>query len=131
MADHVIKLRDGVVRHNDINEKRSRLPSLSGKGDDDEKSSYKRVPKELDPDWHKYLVIIVFMVIMIGVISGMYVGHDSMLAAVYDGREVLNLEDGSFELSQRHRRIARRYKHREKMADVRQYFIDKGNEGSR
>ena len=46
----------------------------------------KRIPRELKSDWHKYLVIIVFMVIMIGVISGMYVGHDSMLAAVYAGR---------------------------------------------
>ena len=37
----------------------------------------KRIPKELISDWHKYIVIIVFMVMMIGVISGMYVGHDS------------------------------------------------------
>ncbi|MBO5621760.1 MAG: hypothetical protein J5959_09050, partial [Butyrivibrio sp.] len=54
----------------------------------------RRIPWELKSDWHKYLVIIVFMVIMIGVISGMYVGHDSMLAAVYAGRDELNLEDG-------------------------------------
>ena len=27
----------------------------------------KRIPKELASDWHKYLVIILFMVIMIGV----------------------------------------------------------------
>ena len=61
----------------------------------------RRIPRELKSDWHKYLVIIVFMVIMIGVISGMYVGHDSMLAAVYAGRDELYLEDGSFELSKR------------------------------
>ena len=61
----------------------------------------RRIPRELKGDWHKYLVIIVFMVIMIGVISGMYVGHDSMLAAVYAGRDELNLEDGSFELSKK------------------------------
>ena len=59
----------------------------------------KRIPKELLSDWHKYLVIIIFMVLMIGVISGMYVGHDSMLASVADGRVELKLEDGSFELS--------------------------------
>ena len=62
----------------------------------------KRVPRELISDWHKYLVIIVFMVIMIGVISGMYVGHDSMLSSVYAGRDELNLEDGSFEAPGRH-----------------------------
>ena len=61
----------------------------------------KRIPRELKTDWHKYLVIIVFMMLMIGVVSGMYVGHDSMLAAVYEGKEELNLEDGSFELDQK------------------------------
>ena len=50
----------------------------------------KRVPRELKSDWHKYLVIIIFMVMMIGVISGMYVGHDSMLAAIYADEENLN-----------------------------------------
>ena len=46
----------------------------------------RRIPKELKNEWHKYLVIIVFMVIMIGVISGMYVGHDSMLYSVEAGK---------------------------------------------
>nr|MCR5517602.1 permease [Lachnospiraceae bacterium] len=59
----------------------------------------KRIPKELVSEWRKYLVIIIFMVVMIGVVSGMYVGHDSMLDSVYKGRDDLNLEDGSFELS--------------------------------
>lgn len=61
----------------------------------------KRIPRELRSDWHKYFVIIIFLVVMIGVISGMYIGHDSMLAAVYDGQKELNLEDGSFELSRK------------------------------
>ena len=61
----------------------------------------KRIPKELVSEWHKYLVIIVFMVIMISVISGMYIGHDSMLSSVYSNRDALNLEDGRFELSGR------------------------------
>ena len=51
----------------------------------------RRIPRELKGDFHKYIVIIIFMVLMIGVISGMYVGHDSMLAAVNEGREKLNL----------------------------------------
>ncbi len=87
----------------------------------------RRIPKELRSDWHKYLVIIVFMVIMIGVISGMYVGHDSMLAAVYAGREELVLEDGSFELSRKASQDLLDDIASGKKADVRSYYIDKGN----
>jgi len=87
----------------------------------------RRIPRELKGDWHKYLVIIVFMVIMIGVISGMYVGHDSMLAAVYAGRDELNLEDGSFELSKKASQDLLDDISSGKKADVRSYYIDKGN----
>ena len=86
----------------------------------------KRVPRELKSDWHKYLVIILFMIIMIGVISGMYVGHDSMLAAVYEGREELNLEDGSFELKKKANGDLLDGISTGEMADVRNYYIDKG-----
>ena len=87
----------------------------------------RRIPRELKGDWHKYLVIIVFMVIMIGVISGMYVGHDSMLAAVYAGRDELNLENGSFELSKKASQDLLDDISSGKKADVRSYYIDKGN----
>ena len=87
----------------------------------------KRIPRELKAEWHKYIVIIIFMVVMIGVISGMYVGHDSMLAAVYSGRETLNLEDGSFELSRRASQDLLDDISSGKKADVRTYYIDKGN----
>ena len=88
----------------------------------------KRIPKELASDWHKYLVIIIFMVMMIGVISGMYVGRESMNASIESGKTELNLEDGCFELSHRAslellERISTGVK-----ADVRQYFISKGIE---
>ena len=86
----------------------------------------KRVPRELISDWHKYLVIIVFMVIMIGVISGMYVGHDSMLSSVYAGRDELNLEDGSFELSKRASQKLLDGISSGERADVRTYYIEKG-----
>lgn len=86
----------------------------------------KRIPKELASDWHKYLVIIIFMVIMIGVISGMYVGHDSMLASIDKGREDLKLEDGSFELKEKTSEELLDAISTGKMADVRQYFIDEG-----
>ena len=87
----------------------------------------RRVPRELKADWHKYLVIIVFMVVMIGVISGMYVGHDGMLEAVYSNREVLNLEDGSFELTKKASPELLEALSNGEKADVRQYYIDKGN----
>ena len=87
----------------------------------------KRIPKELASDWHKYLVIIVFMVMMIGVISGMYVGHDSMLYSVDAGRKVLNIEDGSFELKKKASEELLDDISTGEMADVRSYFIEKGN----
>ena len=86
----------------------------------------KRIPKELVSDWHKYLVIIIFMVVMISVISGMYIGHDSMLASVYAGRDELNLEDGSFELSKKASQQLLENLSSGEMADVREYFIREG-----
>ena len=86
----------------------------------------KRIPKELKNEWHKYLVIIVFMVVMIGVISGMYVGHDSMLSSVDKGKEDLVLEDGSFELEKKAKEELLEAISTGDKADVRQYFIDKG-----
>ena len=86
----------------------------------------KRVPRELKSDWHKYLVIIVFMVLMIGVISGMYVGHDGMLESVYSNRKELNLEDGCFELQKKASPELLEGLAAGEKADVRQYFIDKG-----
>lgn len=86
----------------------------------------KRIPKELASEWRKYLVIIIFMVVMIGVVSGMYVGHDSMLEAIANGRVALNIEDGSFELSKKASPELLAEIERGEMADVRQYFIDEG-----
>lgn len=86
----------------------------------------KRIPREILKDWHKYFVIIVFMVVMIGVISGMYVGHDSMLAAVYGNRESLNLEDGRFELTRKPSQEFLDDLATGNKADVRSYFIEKG-----
>ena len=86
----------------------------------------KRIPKELCSDWHKYLVIIIFMVVMIGVISGMYVGHDSMLKAIASGRTELNIEDGSFELSKEASPELLKAIESGERADLRQYYIDKG-----
>ncbi len=85
----------------------------------------KRVPRELKSDWHKYLVIILFMVVMIGVISGMYVGHDSMLYSIDIGREELNIEDGSFELAHKASEALLSDIESGQKADVREYYIEK------
>lgn len=86
----------------------------------------KRIPRELGAEWHKYAVIVVFMVLMIGVISGMYVGHDSMLSSIDEGREELRLEDGSFELNKRASKEFIDAFETGELADVRRFFIDEG-----
>ena len=86
----------------------------------------KRIPKELISDGPKYLVIVLFMVVMIGVISGMYVGHDSMLESIANGRVELNIEDGSFELSKKASPALISAIENGQRADVRQYMIDEG-----
>lgn len=63
---------------------------------------------------------------MIGVISGMYVGRESMIASIQSGKDELNLEDGRFELSQRASEELLAGISTGEMADVRQYFIDEG-----
>ncbi|MCR5327428.1 MAG: permease [Saccharofermentans sp.] len=88
----------------------------------------KRVPKELIGDWQKYLVIIVFMVLMIGFVSGMSVGRDSMLEAVNTGKVTLKLEDGSFEFKNKASEDLIEAIEKGDMADVREYLISKGYE---
>ena len=88
----------------------------------------KRVPKELMGDWQKYLVIIVFMVLMIGFVSGMSVGRDSMLEAINTGKVTLKLEDGSFEFKNKASDDLIKAVEKGDMADVREYLINKGYE---
>ena len=88
----------------------------------------KRVPRELIKDWHKYIVIIIFMVLMIGVISGMYVGHDSMLAQINAGEKELVLEDGCFETAHKASEDMIADIEAGSKADVREYYINKGIE---
>ena len=88
----------------------------------------KRVPKELVGDWQKYLVIVVFMVLMIGFVSGMSVGRDSMLEAINTGKITLKLEDGSFEFKNKASEDLIKAIEKGDMADVRSYLISKGYE---
>ena len=88
----------------------------------------KRIPKELVGDWQKYLVIVVFMVLMIGFVSGMAIGRDSMLDAVNKGKVTLKLEDGSFEFKNKASEDLIAAIEEGDMADVREYLINKGYE---
>ena len=88
----------------------------------------KRVPKELIGDWQKYLVIIIFMILMIGFVSGMSVGRDSMLEAINTGKVTLKLEDGSFEFKNKASEDLIKAVEKGDMADVRTYLINKGYE---
>lgn len=88
----------------------------------------KRIPKELVGDWQKYLVIVVFMVLMIGFVSGMSVGRDSMLEAINTGKITLRLEDGSFEFKNKASEDLIGAIEKGDMADVREYLINKGYE---
>lgn len=59
----------------------------------------KRVPRELKGEWHKYLVIFLFLTIVIGFISGMYVANKSMMKAADESIEKYNREDGYLQFS--------------------------------
>ena len=84
----------------------------------------KRIPRELVRDLGKYLVILLFMVIMIGVVSGVYVGHDSMMASLKNGNDEFNLEDGNFELNKQASNELLADLSSGKRADLRQHFLD-------
>ena len=59
----------------------------------------KRIPKELLGDWRKYLVVSLFLILVIGFVSGMYVANESMMTAAERSVSEYKLEDGHFELS--------------------------------
>ncbi len=88
----------------------------------------KRVPRELLGDWHKYAVIMLFMVFMIAVVSAMYVGNDSMLKAAADGKTKYHVEDGRFELDQNADEEFLSALETGKKADLKAYLLDKAYE---
>lgn len=59
----------------------------------------KRLPRELKSDFGKYLVLFIFMIVMIGFVSGFLVASNSMTVAFNDSFEKYNIEDGNFELA--------------------------------
>lgn len=60
----------------------------------------RRIPRELRGEWHKYLVIFVFLALTIAFVSGMFVANESMLISANEGKDRYLLEDGNFELDE-------------------------------
>jgi len=58
----------------------------------------RRVWRELLGEWHKYAVIAIFLMVLIGFVSGMYVANYSMLTELDQADETYHLEWGTFEL---------------------------------
>ena len=85
----------------------------------------KRVPRELLGEWHKYLVIAMFLIIMIGFISGMYVANNSMLTSAEKKITEYNLEDGAFETDKKLSEETISALEKGEKAEVKKYFIDK------
>ena len=84
----------------------------------------RRIPRELTGDWKKYLVVSLFLILMIGFVSGMHVANESMMTAADEGVGRYKLEDGHFELKKKaDETLLDAIKTGDK-ADVRQYYID-------
>lgn len=85
----------------------------------------RRIPRELLGDWKKYLVVALFLILMIGFVSGMYVANESMLVAANEGVTKYKLEDGHFELDKKADETLLTAIETGTKADVRQYYLDK------
>ena len=57
----------------------------------------KRLPRELKSELGKYIIIFVFLVAIIGFISGFFVASGSLRVAYDESFEKYNIEDGNFE----------------------------------
>ena len=87
----------------------------------------KRVGKELLGEWHKYLVIALFLILMIGFISGMYVANNSMLTSAENKITEYNLEDGCFEVSKKLDDETIEAIEKGEKADIKKYYLDKAH----
>ncbi|MBQ8176139.1 MAG: ABC transporter permease, partial [Oscillospiraceae bacterium] len=58
----------------------------------------KRLPRELKSEAGKYAIIFIFMIIVIGFVSGFLVASGSLMKIYNESFEKYNIEDGNFEL---------------------------------
>lgn len=85
----------------------------------------RRVSRELLGDWRKYLIVSLFLILVIGFVSGMYVANESMMTAARAGKTKYRLEDGHFELAERADEALLSAIASGEKADVKAYFIAK------
>lgn len=86
----------------------------------------KRVWRELLGEWQKYLVIALFLILMIGFISGMYVANNSMLSSAEKKKEEYILEDGNFELNKKADAGFLKSVSEGEVADIKAYYKNEG-----
>ena len=85
----------------------------------------RRIPKELIGDWRKYLVVSLFLILVIGFVSGMYVANESMMTAAQESISKYSLEDGHFELNDKADASLLSAIASGEKADVKSYYTDK------
>ncbi len=85
----------------------------------------KRVPRELLGDWKTYLTVGLFLILVIGFVSGMYVANASMMTSAEKGKTKYLLEDGHFELDEKADSELLAAIETGKKADVKNYYLDK------
>ena len=85
----------------------------------------KRVLRELAGEWHKYLTVFLFLTLIIGFISGMYVANDSMLKSHDMGVTEYKLEYGHFRLKDKADEELIAALEKGEQADLRTYYRDK------
>lgn len=84
----------------------------------------KRISRELLGEWQKYLIVSLFLILVIGFVSGMFVANGSMSAAVNRGKEKYKLEDGHFELAEQADRALLSAIASGEKADVKAYYTN-------
>ncbi|MBR0399439.1 MAG: ABC transporter permease [Mogibacterium sp.] len=82
-----------------------------------------RVLRELRGEWKKYAVIFVFLTLMIGFVSGMYVANNSMLIAADNIKSEEKREDGHFILRDKADKELKKDIETGDKADVRAYYV--------
>lgn len=83
-----------------------------------------RIPRELAGDWKKYFVVCLFLILTIGLVSGMYVANGSMEASAENGRIKYKREDGHFVLEKAADAELISAVETGEKADIRQYYVD-------
>ena len=85
----------------------------------------KRVIKDFLSEWKKYLVVGLFLTLMIGFVSAVYVANNSMTKALKDSYEDYKLESGHFELDRQADKTLIAGIESGEIANVKEYYLDK------